>query len=108
LGIRYAQAPVDELRFRKPVAAPVWTGTIDATEVGQNCPQSNPIKPEEGVSGQEDCLFLDITLPSGTKVGDKKSVMMSSVEVIWACGIRERPLSGYRRILLPLEETQTV
>ena len=45
-GIRYAKAPVGELRFRKPVAAPGWTGVVDATEVGQMCPQANPLKPD--------------------------------------------------------------
>ena len=29
-----------------------------------------------GISGQEDCLFLDVTAPSGTKPGDKKPVMV--------------------------------
>ena len=30
----------------------------------------------EGITGQEDCLFLDVTVPTGTKLGDKKPVMV--------------------------------
>ena len=30
----------------------------------------------EGVIGDEDCLYLDVTVPSNTRPGDKKPVMV--------------------------------
>ena len=30
-GIRYAEAPVGDLRFRPPVSVSPWSGTFDAT-----------------------------------------------------------------------------
>ena len=39
LGIPYAQAPVDNLRFRDPVPMGTWEGTLNATEFGAVCPR---------------------------------------------------------------------
>lgn len=61
-GIRYAKAPVDELRFQPPVAVEKWNGTYDATQDGPACPQ--PRRSPQS----EDCLFLNVyttKLPKG-------------------------------------------
>nr|AIY68330.1 putative integument esterase [Leptinotarsa decemlineata] len=63
-GIRYAKAPVSDLRFKPPVVADKWEGVYDATKDGPLCPQptSDPVS--------EDCLNLNVyttKLPSGSE-----------------------------------------
>ena len=39
LGIRYAQAPIGELRFQEPMPVEKWDGVYDATQYGPMAPQ---------------------------------------------------------------------
>uniref|UniRef100_A0A023EWG4 Carboxylic ester hydrolase n=1 Tax=Aedes albopictus TaxID=7160 RepID=A0A023EWG4_AEDAL len=55
-GIRYANAPVGQLRFQPPQPVDAWNGTLDATEDGPMCPQ--PALDQSDVS--EDCLRLNV------------------------------------------------
>ncbi|KAF9910877.1 hypothetical protein EC991_005340 [Linnemannia zychae] len=58
-GIRYAQAPVGNLRFAAPVPVTTkWLSAIDATTPGNKCPQLGDIP-----GGNEDCLFLNVFTP---------------------------------------------
>ncbi|KAF6038746.1 hypothetical protein EB796_002947 [Bugula neritina] len=73
-GVRYAAPPVGSLRFKRPAPVDVWTGVRNATSVGQPCAQRDPIF---GASSEnEDCLFLDITVPGGVDLNKKKPVMV--------------------------------
>ncbi|MFC3068114.1 carboxylesterase/lipase family protein [Phenylobacterium soli] len=65
LGIPYAAPPVGELRWRPPAAGPSWRGVREATKPGASC--------EKDV---EDCLYLNVTAPAGTKPGAKLPVMV--------------------------------
>jgi para-nitrobenzyl esterase len=66
MGLRYAAAPVGELRWRAPVAAQPWTEIADATKPGPICPQpKSPIPLGLGTTSSEDCLFLNVWAPSG-------------------------------------------
>ncbi|KAB0802871.1 hypothetical protein PPYR_05057 [Photinus pyralis] len=53
-GIRYAKAPINELRFQPPEPVEGWAGVYDATKNGALCPQPG----QENTS--EDCLFLNV------------------------------------------------
>ncbi|XP_075972495.1 uncharacterized protein LOC142974214 [Anticarsia gemmatalis] len=64
-GIPYAQPPVGELRFKAPLPASSWDGVRDATQHGSMCPHIN-IVTNEFVSGDEDCLFLNVYSPNLT------------------------------------------
>ncbi|XP_055855426.1 juvenile hormone esterase-like [Episyrphus balteatus] len=56
-GIRYAQAPIGDKRFKAPVSVTTWGNSIlDATKDGYVCPQ--PRYPRESMS--EDCLVLNV------------------------------------------------
>lgn len=58
-GIRYAQAPVGNLRFAAPVPVTTkWLSAIDATTPGNKCPQLGDLP-----GGNEDCLFLNVFTP---------------------------------------------
>ncbi|XP_069122873.1 fatty acyl-CoA hydrolase precursor, medium chain-like [Argopecten irradians] len=70
--IPFAKPPIGDLRFRKPVECPLWTGTRDATEFGSICMQDN----KKNVSMSEDCLFLNVYTPSNTSASDTKAVMV--------------------------------
>jgi para-nitrobenzyl esterase len=65
LGIPYAAPPVGALRWKPPAVAPGWSGSRDATKPGASC--------EKDV---EDCLYLNVTTPSGAKPGAKLPVMV--------------------------------
>lgn len=62
LGIPYAAPPVGDLRWRAPQPAAAWTGTREALQVGDQCPQSLSYS---GPSNEEDCLYLNVWAPSG-------------------------------------------
>jgi para-nitrobenzyl esterase len=67
-AIPFAPPPVGDLRWRPPGAAPSWTGDRDATKAPPSC------------QTQEDCLYLNITMPANAKPGAKLPV------VVWIHG----------------------
>src|SRR5882724_612140 len=70
-GIPYAAPPVGKLRWRPPSPALYWTGTRDAKEFGNVCPQI--IRGQ--IVGDEDCLVLNI-FESAPHMGYKRPVMV--------------------------------
>jgi len=64
LGLPYAAPPLERLRWRPPVAAPIWPGVRDATRFGPACYQPQPragsIYADPPASMSEDCLSLNI------------------------------------------------
>ncbi|MEM7328039.1 MAG: carboxylesterase family protein [Pseudomonadota bacterium] len=70
LGVRYAAAPVGDLRFKAPVALPPSSEPIDATRFGGRSfdigqpEQFTAMFDVQGEQG-EDCLFLNIYVPTG-------------------------------------------
>lgn len=77
-GIPYAASPTGEFRWRPPQPVASWTGIKDAIEFGPNCAQAGwgtaPGSIAEGSS--EDCLYLNLWIPSGTKPDAKLPVMV--------------------------------
>jgi para-nitrobenzyl esterase len=64
LGIRYARAPVGEMRWKPPQAPPSWGGVVQANAYGpvsvQHLPLPNSLY-SPGIEPQsEDCLFLNV------------------------------------------------
>lgn len=53
-GIRYAEPPINNLRFEPPVAKTFWNETFDATKEGPACPQPTDWEVSE------DCLRLNV------------------------------------------------
>ena len=76
-GIPYAAAPVGDLRWKAPQAAPRWTGVREAREFGPGCIQ--PPVPAQSLyndppdATSEDCLSLNVWAPQGA---DKAPVIV--------------------------------
>jgi para-nitrobenzyl esterase len=66
LGIPYAAAPINELRFRPAAPPPKWTHPRDARVRGPACPQVLDLEDpaEDGDSNMsEDCLTINVWTP---------------------------------------------
>lgn len=72
LSIPYAEAPIDKLRFKKPVPIKSWTEPLDGTQWPNKCIQidnlgkmSAKIAYKQGKmdSYSEDCLYLNVFVP---------------------------------------------
>jgi para-nitrobenzyl esterase len=67
-GIRFAQAPTGDLRWKPPVPPSDWKGVHAATEFGPACMQPlsapNSIYADNPPQMSEDCLFLNVWKPA--------------------------------------------
>ncbi len=93
-GIRYAAAPVGDLRWRAPQPPPKWSEPADASRVGSVCPQpTDPKIPIElGAPQGDDCLSLNVWAPSNTQPGDRKPVMVWVHGGAYILGSASQPL----------------
>lgn len=68
LGIPYAEPPVGDLRFKKPVPKKSLDSPFDASKFGNVCLQMFmfPIPENKFVSTGEDCLSLNVFVPEGS------------------------------------------
>jgi para-nitrobenzyl esterase len=65
LGVPYGKAPVGERRFCAPEPYGPWSGTRDATRLGNRAMQPpNPMGPPSTEAFSEDCLTVDIYTPA--------------------------------------------
>lgn len=74
LGIPYAEPPVNDLRFRKPVPARSWSETYLATSYPQPCMQGS--RSHSSTFPSEDCLYLNVFVPTTAGETKQKAVMV--------------------------------
>ncbi|XP_013418765.1 carboxylesterase 1C-like [Lingula anatina] len=70
LGIPYAEPPLGDLRFKKPVPKAAWSSPLNATKYGPICLQMNAMFPSS-----EDCLKLNVHVPQDNNTA-LKAVMV--------------------------------
>jgi len=77
-GIPYAAPPVGENRWRPPQPMPAWEGVREANTFGPSCAAAGwgPGAGTMAVGTSEDCLYLNVWLPTGTMPGAKLPVMV--------------------------------
>ncbi|XP_073813923.1 juvenile hormone esterase-like [Musca autumnalis] len=63
LGVPYALPPLGNLRFSHPQPHAKWQGILDATRPKPDCIQKNVLIPNSEVTGEEDCLYMNIYRP---------------------------------------------
>ena len=59
-GIPFAMPPVGELRWKAPRPPLPWEGVREALEFGSACPQRGLGGGTSGITGAEDCLYLNV------------------------------------------------
>jgi para-nitrobenzyl esterase len=84
-GIPFAAPPVDDLRWKAPRSPASWPGVRDGTRFGAPCPQMDMMG---AVTGQEDCLTLNVWAPVGSSAKSGLPVM------VWLHGGGNRNGSG--------------
>jgi carboxylesterase type B len=72
LGVPYAEPPVGDLRFRAPVPVGKWDGVLSATALKGTCSQL--VNNDSPKIVNEDCLYVNVYRPAGTKAGAKLPV----------------------------------
>ena len=63
LGVPYAAAPIGDLRWKAPQAAPGWDDIRPAVEFGPSCPQPFNLLFADVGEQSEDCLYLNVWTP---------------------------------------------
>ena len=79
LGIPYAEPPIGDKRFRKPVPKAAFTKPFNASDFGPKCLQGpSPVVPAgQNFPMSEDCLYLNIFAPvAAGSVSQKLPVMV--------------------------------
>ena len=77
--IPFAEPPIGNLRFRKPVPYKHWEGVLNATTFGPSCIQylfQNDKWLLENEATSEDCLHLNIYVPQDIDKAKPKAVMV--------------------------------
>lgn len=80
LGIPYAEPPVGALRWTPPQPHGAWKGVLEATQVGNPCPQLDSLGK---ATGDEDCLSLNVYTPGLKK---PQSTQNGLAVMVWIPG----------------------
>lgn len=64
MGIPYAEAPIENLRFQAPVPVNSWSGILNATSYGPMCFQIPVTETSMDIEMSEDCLQINVFSPN--------------------------------------------
>ncbi|XP_018563117.1 venom carboxylesterase-6-like [Anoplophora glabripennis] len=77
-GIPYAKPPVGDLRFEEPEPITAWSGTWVAN-APHICLQGQILSTSEDLSGDEDCLYLNVYIPEDSVKNPKALDVIVSI-----------------------------
>lgn len=80
-GIPFALPPLGDLRFKDPVPFKTWNGILNATAPRSNCVEIAMRQINFEVSGNEDCLYLNVFAPQNPKKNIRRLPVM-----VWLYG----------------------
>ncbi|XP_077284688.1 venom carboxylesterase-6-like [Arctopsyche grandis] len=99
MSVPFAQPPIGSLRFKATIEAGTWEGVRDATQDSPHCIQSNPYMRSDEISGDEDCLYLNVYTPAEVKDGTPLPVMVFFHGGGWVTGSGNKFHYGPDRLL---------
>lgn len=76
LGVPYAAAPTGESRLRAPREPQRWSGVREADRQAPACLQFSPFGLQDPQAVSENCLYLDVYRPGGTRAGARLPVIL--------------------------------
>ncbi len=86
IGIPFAEPPIGDLRFRRPVAKKPWRHVINATSLPRTCVQTSSEAFDKHFHGEqmwnpntelsEDCLYLNVWVPNVLDPTHRLAVMV--------------------------------
>ncbi|XP_018562232.1 venom carboxylesterase-6-like [Anoplophora glabripennis] len=76
-GIPYAKPPVGDLRFEEPEPIVAWSETLEANTL-HTCIQAG-LRAPETISGEEDCLYINVYIPEGSVKNPKALDVIVSI-----------------------------
>ncbi|KAK0205335.1 Alpha/Beta hydrolase protein [Desarmillaria ectypa] len=77
LGVRFADPPIGDLRWRAPVSPPsTHLGEVDATSYGPTCISTSQSSTVNFKKTSEDCLFGNVYVPIGTNTSNPLPVLV--------------------------------
>ena len=82
-GIPFALPPTGALRFAPPRPQTRWAETLDATKFKSPCPQVARFG-QTDASDDEDCLYLNISVPSSQSKG--RGAQLGKPVIVWIHG----------------------
>lgn len=71
-GVRFAASTGGDRRWRPPQPSGAWTGALDATRFGNQCPSGNSLQ----TGASEDCLYLNVYVPETVAGGTRNLPVM--------------------------------
>lgn len=86
LGVPFAEKPLGTLRFASPVHKAPWAGTRKALKFGPDCATYKSSDYVKFSNVSEDCLYLNVYVPSGATPSSKLPVMHFLYGGSWSWG----------------------
>ncbi|KAK4879934.1 hypothetical protein RN001_008080, partial [Aquatica leii] len=81
-GVPYARPPIGSLRFQDPLPPIPWKGILNTSTYNHTCTQLDHISIGPNVIGNEDCLYLEISVPILKQVNDFQNLPV----MVWIHG----------------------